>query len=382
MPAFNPILEIDLAAICANYRAMADAAPSAEAAAVVKCDAYGVGAAATARALAAYEKCRIFFVAYPEEGVNLRRALGDFPAEIFVFNGPFRETLAIFEQARLTPVLNSLEQAALWAHAKPTSAAALHIDTGMNRSGAAPEDLAAIIAIDGLNITLAMSHLACISDPAHPMNDRQQQDFAAAAKLFPKARTSLSSSGGALAPQARALDLVRLGVGLYGVSPFDVAEPRLSPVATLRAPVMQTHAIKAGAPVGYGAGHVAARDGMLATVLLGYGDGFPRSASNRAAAMISGRRCPIVGRVSMDMIILDVSDLPAPPKTGDMAEFFGRNLPIEESAAACGTIGYELLTGIGGLARKQPGLGGRVIRRYLWGDAPADSFLAGDEGMA
>ncbi|MEZ5897095.1 MAG: alanine racemase [Parvularculaceae bacterium] len=383
MQASNPQLEIDLQALCANYRAMAAAAGGADAAAVVKCDAYGLGAAAVARALYTYVGCRAYFVAYPEEGAALRSALGDGAVKIYIFNGPTPDKLKLFKDYALTPVLNSIEQAKLWTAARPGVRAALHIDTGMHRSGIAPSEIEAASAIDGLNISVVMSHLACISDPAAAMNETQRAAFAAAfakaARRFPGARASLSSSAGALTGPEMSFDLIRLGVGLYGVSPFDAGEPRIAPVARLTAPVVQTHTVKAGDTVGYGATHTAARDGVLATVLLGYGDGYPRAASNRASALIGGAACPIVGRVSMDQIVLDVSALPTPPETGEMAEFFGPGHAIDKTAADCGTIGYELLTTVGGLARPRPGLGGRVIRRYVWGDEPAPSALIGDE---
>ncbi len=383
MYASNPQLEIDLKALCANYRAMAAAAGGADAAAVVKCDGYGLGAAAISRALYTHEECRAFFVAYPEEGAALRTALGDSTVEVCVFNGPSADKLGLFKSHGLTPVLNSIEQAKLWAAARPGVSAVLHVDTGMHRSGVAPTQIDAACAIDGLSISVVMSHLACISDPAAAMNEAQRAMFATAfastAKRFPAARASLSSSAGALTGPALSFDLVRLGVGLYGVSPFDAGEPRIAPVARLTAPVVQTREVKAGDTVGYGATHTAPRDGVLATVLLGYGDGYPRAASNRASAMIGGLACPIVGRVSMDQIVLDVSALPGPPATGEMAEFFGPNQSIDAVAAACGTIGYELITNVGGLARPRAGLGGRVIRRYVWGNTPAPSALVGDE---
>lgn len=379
MSALNPVLEVDLAALCANYRAMAAAVPRATPAAVVKCDAYGLGAAAVATALKEKENCRSFFVAYPEEGAELRSAIGG-DADIYVFNGPFDETLAAHRAFALTPVLNSLEQAALWAREMPGKSAAVHFDTGMHRLGLSLADLDRVRAVSGLNIAVVMSHLACASDPKNPMNARQKEDFVAVAKLFPNARKSLSSSGAALIGPAFGFDLVRLGVGLYGVNPHDSGPSPARPVARLTAPVMEVHAIRKGESVGYGATYTTPRDAILATVLLGYGDGYPRAGSNRAQAFICGRRAPVVGRISMDLIVLDATDSPKPPAIGDRAEFFGPSLPIDEAAASCGTIGYELLTGVGGLARPRRGLGGRVERRYLWNGAPADASLVGAEG--
>lgn len=380
MRTLNPRLDIDLAAICANYRLIAAAARGAEAAGVVKCDAYGLGAEAVGRALRRRENCRSFFVAYCEEGAALRQAIGP-DAEIFVFNGPIEEGLLAYSANALTPVLNTVEQAGLWAREMPDTPAALHIDTGMNRLGLGPEEIPAIRSMRGLNIDVVMSHLSCASDASHPMNDRQHQIFSEIARAFPRARKSFASSGGALISNEYAFDMMRIGVGLYGVNPLDAAPNRFAAVATLTAPVIQLHAIRAGEAVGYGATFVAEKELRLATALLGYGDGYPRAASNRGAAYLAGALCPIVGRISMDLIVLDVSAAPDSLAIGDRAEFFGLNHPIDAAAAACGTIGYELLTGIGGLARDRKGLGGRVHRRYLWNGSPAPEDLAGAEGI-
>lgn len=379
MRALNPSLEIDLAALCANYRRLASATPTAAAAAVVKCDAYGLGAEAVSMALLRNEGCRAFFVAYSEEGAALRSALGSEP-EIFVFNGPFSEFLPAYREFKLTPVINSLDQAVLWAAEMPEAPAALNVDTGMHRLGVPPAALGALRSLSGLNVTLVMSHLACASDISHPMNEAQRKAFLALSDCFPAARRSLSSSGGALIGADFGFDLVRLGVGMYGVSPLDAGASDFRPVATLTAPVIQVHSMKSGETVGYGASFTAERNSALATVSLGYGDGFPRAGSNKGAAFLCGALCPILGRISMDLIVLDATDLKERPKIGDRAEFFGPNLSIDKAAEACGTIGYELLTGVGGLARPRLGLGGRVKRRYLWEGAPAPESLVGAEG--
>lgn len=372
----NAALDIDLAAICENYRRLGAANPGAEAAAVVKCDAYGLGVGAVSTALFQAVGCRAFFVAYAEEGVILRRVLGP-DAAINVFNGPFAGAVEIFRDNNLTPALNSFEQAALWAAEMPGADCILHVDTGMHRLGLDEADAARSASNRALNITMVMSHLACASEPSNPMNEAQHRAFSRIAALFPGARKSLASSGGALLSPDFAFDQVRIGVGLYGVNPLDAGANPLRPAATLTAPVVNAHEAKAGQSVGYGATHRFSRDTRLATVLLGYGDGYPRAASNRGAAFLGGALCPIVGRVSMDLIVLDVSALETPPAVGDRAEFFGPNLPIETAAEACGTIGYELLTGIGGLARPRPGLGGRVLRRYVFDGAPVHPEFAG-----
>lgn len=380
MYAANPCLEIELSAIAANYRRLASAAPAAEAAAVVKCDAYGLGAAPVARSLVREVNCRSFFVAYSEEGAALRKAIGPGP-EIFIFNGPFKETVAAYRHHALTPVLNSLDQARLWAEAAPQSPAALHIDTGMNRLGLPSGDVLAAREIANLEIPVVMSHLACASDATDAHNERQRRAFEEAAAVFPGARRSLSSSGGALFGARYGYDMVRLGAGLYGVNPHDAPVAGLSAVATLTAPVIQVREVASGESVGYGATFTARRRTRLATVSLGYGDGFPRAGSNRAQALVGGAVCPVAGRISMDLIVLDVTDAPHVPAVGERAEFFGPNLSIDRQAAHCGTIGYELLTAVGGLSRmRHDGLGVRVERRYLFGGAPASAALVGPEG--
>lgn len=379
MRVLNPSLAIDLAALCANYRRLAETAPNAAAAGVVKCDAYGLGAEAVGRALFFKERCRTFFVAYAEEGASLRKALGP-DAEILVFNGPFEGYLSTYREFRLTPILNTIEQASLWAREMPTTPAAIHVDTGMNRLGMSRQELEAVCSIKSINLTLIMSHLACASDGSHPMNARQLATFSEIAMRFPKARKSLASSGGALIGDGYSFDTLRLGVGLYGVNPRDHGGSVVLPVATLTAPVIQIRDIEAGETVGYGAAFAARRKSVLATVAIGYGDGLPRSGSNRLTAHLGGVSCPIAGRVSMDLIVLDATDASVRPQIGDRAEFFGRKLPVETAAEAFGTIGYELLTNVGGLARPRPGLGGRVHRRYLWDGAPAPESLVGAEG--
>lgn len=353
----RPWVEIDLGALCDNYALIADAAPGASVAAVVKCDGYGLGASEISRTLAERSRASEFFVAYAREGVELREALRDVAtdASIYVFNGPHEETIEAFDTAALTPVLNSLQQARLWARSTSNRPAAVHIDTGMNRLGAPISEAEAIAKIAGGRVELVMSHLACSDDPAHAMNETQRERFEAVAALFPNARRSLSASAGALMDPRYHYDLVRLGVALYGASPFNHDDERLKSVASLRAPVIQTRRLRAGETVGYGATFAAPRDMETATIAYGYGDGAPRSASNSADFDIAGARAPIVGRVSMDLITIDVSAIETPVRVGDVATFFGAQPRIFDAAAACGTIPYELLTG----------LGARVDRRYL-----------------
>ncbi|GJL92025.1 alanine racemase [Hyphococcus sp.] len=351
----GPWAEIDLGALCANYEMIADAAPGAEVAPAVKCDAYGLGVGPVARALAERNKCDAYFVVYAEEGAALRAALATAQAKIYCFAGPSQETLALHEQARLTPVLNSLEQAQLWAARSPGAEAAVHIDTGMNRLGAPMCAAGDIATVEGLNVTLVMSHLACGSNPAHAKNRTQRGMFINVAQDFPGARLSLGASAGALMGKDYQFDMVRPGIALYGGSPFDTDDARIKSVISLRAPVVQLRDLAPGETVGYGATFTAARPTRIATVALGYGDGYPRGLTGAGAAIVNGEHAPIVGRISMDFITLDVTDMKNPAKDDDYAEFFGPELRLHDVATASGRAAYDLLTG----------LGDRVDRRYL-----------------
>ena len=364
-------MEIDLAALCKNFLSLSAATPSAIPAAVVKCNAYGLGLEPVSKALARHADCKQFFVAYPETGQDLRNALQhDEPnAEIFVFNGPSKNNLELFSSFNLTPVLNTLEQAVLWAGRCQSAPAALHVDVGMNRLGLDEQDIDAVLKAADLNIAVIMSHFSHASIPGHPSLLEQQNRFEEVSSKFKNARKSLASTGGALIDPRYGYDLTRLGIGLYGIGPFGDAHPQITPVARLTGPVLQIRHIKAGEAVGYDGAFVCNRDSKIATISLGYGDGFPRAGSNSAFAMVGEARCPIVGRISMDLITLDVTDI-ANMRIGDRAEFFGPALKIEETAAACGTIGYELLTSIGP----------RVDRHYCWEDEAADASLIRSEG--
>ncbi len=350
----GPHVEIDVDAVCTNFAMICEAAPGAAVSAAVKCNAYGLGMEPIARALHEREKCSEFFVVYAEEGLGLREALGDAAPRIYCFAGPSETTLPLYERAGLTPVLNSLAQAELWAK-RGAGPAAVHIDTGMNRLGASMAEAAAIAAVKGLDVPLVMSHLACASDPAHPKNAEQRAKFIEIAQNFPGARLSLSASAGALMDKAYRFDLVRPGIALYGGSPFEQDDKRISAAVTLKAPVVQLRELKPGETVGYGAAFTAKSPTRIATVALGYGDGYPRNSAPAGAAFVNGGRAPIAGRVSMDFITLDVTGVKNPVKIGDYAEFFGPNLRLFDAAQATGRATYDLLTG----------LGGRVDRRYL-----------------
>lgn len=349
-------VEVDLDALLANYRLLRNLAPDAETAAVVKCDAYGLGAAPVGQALAG-AGCRSFFVTYPEEGARLRAAIGG-AAAIYVFNGPDPRSLGLFARAGLIPIVNSLDQARLWRRDGRGAPAALHLDTGINRLGA-PAAHHAAIAVEIDAPVLVMSHLACSSDPGHAENRRQLDAFVAAAARWPRARRSLAASAGAMMGRDYQFDMTRIGAALYGVSPFDAPDDRLAPTARLTAQVLQVFDASAGDGVGYSRISVLTRASRLATLAFGYGDGLHRAASLRAEVLLGGVRCPVLGRVSMDLAVVDVTDA-GKVSPGDRAEIFGPGLPVHEAAAAMQTIGYEVLTS----------LGPRVARLYS-GGAPS-----------
>lgn len=366
------VLIVDLGAIRRNYRRLRRELGGAECAGVVKADGYGLGAAEVAVALTR-EGCRTFFVAHVAEGIALRRALGPTP-EIFVLNGvpPGAEPEAA--RSGIATVANSIEQIDAWrkaaARAGLTLPVALQVDSGMARIGMMPADVDRLAAdrraLQGLEVKVVMSHLACADEPDHPANERQRRRFEQlAARLQengpPTARMSLANSSGIFLGPAYRFDLARPGAALYGVNPRPGHENPMLPVVRLYAKVLQTRRVEAGDGIGYGHSVVAEGPTRLATISLGYADGWHRRTA--AAAWADGIRLPFVGRVSMDSIVLDISGLsPDRLKAGDLVEVIGPHQSVDDVAAAGGTIGYEVLTA----------LGGRFHRRYEDADRDMD----------
>jgi alanine racemase len=349
-------LTVRLNAIADNYRTYRRLAGPAGVAAVVKADAYGMGAAGVAPALAA-AGCDSFFVARLQEGVALRGLLPR--ARIFVLDGAPADAVPALISHRLTPVLNSLSEIAAWSAAASVGNqpldAVIHVDTGMNRLGLPGNELAVLSAesarrLSGLNLVLVMSHLACSDDPANKLNVLQLSRFRQALAMLPPAPASLAASHGTMLGTEYHFDLVRPGVALYGANPqapegSQASAPNLMrTVAVLTARVMQLRRIDSGESVGYGATFRAKRPTMLATAALGYADGFPRALSNKGVAVLGGARVPVAGRVSMDTLILDVTDLPEIPHVGDQVEVLGDHVSLGEVSALAGTNEYEILT--------------------------------------
>ncbi|NTE58415.1 alanine racemase [Agrobacterium tumefaciens] len=358
-------LSIDLGALRDNYLTLAAMAPASQTAAVVKADAYGLGADIVSQTL--FDAgCRNFFVAHIDEALALRLRLSA-QARIFVLNGlqPGNETSCA--AMAVTPVLNSLEQIAQWsAHAKKLGRilpAAVQIDTGMCRLGLSPAELETLTSqpqlLDGIDIAFVMSHLACADEPEHLSNAAQLAVMRKAATAFPGAPVCFSNSGGIFLGSDYHNYLLRPGIALYGGAP-SVARPNpMKPVVRLDLAVIQTRTVSAGSLVGYGGSFEAAGPTRLATIAAGYADGLPRSLSNRGAAWYNGVRLPIAGRVSMDSIILDISALPEGTLTqGSLVQMIGPDQTLEDIAEDAGTIAYEILTGLGRRYRRsyiQPG---------------------------
>lgn len=339
----TPILEIRRDAVVENWRALdARSGAATETAAVVKADCYGLGAAEIAPAFAR-AGVRTFFVAVAEEGAALRRILGDGP-EIAVFGGHMAGDADLFRDAGLIPMLNSPEQVARHADALPGAAFGVQLDSGMNRLGIEPADWAALRAAGLPGVPwLAMSHLACADDLDHPQNAAQLATFRAMTDDA-GLRRSLAATGGVLMGAAYHFDLARPGIGLYGGAPFSTALQ----VVTLTIPVIQCRDVAPGESVGYGATWVAARRSRIATVAAGYADGIIRSMSGKALLHAGGVACPLAGRVSMDLLTVDVTEyVQAHGADPDVLDLLGPYQGIDAVADAAGTIGYEILTALG-----------------------------------
>lgn len=339
-------LRVDLDALARNYRLLREHAAPAECAAVVKANAYGLGVEPVVRRLLR-EGCKRFFVATAAEAHELRTLAPT--AEIAVFEGALASTVDALAKLDVRPVLNTVEQVERWRGRGP---ALLHLDTGMNRLGLGSNDVAALAVrkdvLADLELDFVITHLACADTPGHPLNAEQLARFERMRRLLPSAPTSIGNSAGTLIDAAHRGDLVRPGIALYGGNPFSDRPNPMTPVVTLTAPILQLRDISDAQTVGYGATYLASPPARLAVVGIGYADGYPRRLGNGGVAAIDGRRVPVVGRVSMDLICVDVTALPRDSvRVGDPVELIGRTVGLDEVATAAGTISYEILTGLG-----------------------------------
>lgn len=346
-------LSIDLAAIRANYRAISDRVAPAVASAVVKADAYGLGARRVAAALA-LEGCGDFFVAHLEEAEALIDVV---PAEarLYVLNGLAPGAEAACAALGVIPVLNSIEQVGAWAslatELRRPLPAVIQIDTGMARMGLSAADVEALAAdaelLARLDLRLVMSHLASGDEPDSDINAEQLTLFLDLCTKLPPAPRSLANSGGAFLGSAFDLELVRPGVALYGGSPH-IGGEGLSPVVRLEAAVVQIRHVPANTGIGYSHTYTSSRPMRLATIGIGYADGWPRELSGKGAAWFEGVRLPMVGRVSMDSIIVDLAALPSGAlQPGARVELIGSGQSLDEVATAAGTVAHAILTGLG-----------------------------------
>jgi alanine racemase len=352
------VLTIDLAAIAANWRALADRAAPAECGAVVKADGYGLGLEPVARALRS-AGCRTFFVAQLSEARRLRAE--DAASTIYVLSGLLPGTARAYAACDLKPVLGSVAELNEWSAFRAGSnwagGAALHVDTGMQRLGLSLHDANAVAETGAwrrAGIDLLMSHLAVADDPAHPLNARQLGLFRDLRAVFPHLPGSLANSSGVFLGSDAHHDLVRPGVALYGANPTPGHLNPMRPVVRLEARVVQVRSIARGETVGYGATWTAQRPTRIAVVSLGYGDGFLRAAGatdrrrDGAEATVAGRRCLVAGRVSMDLLAIDVTDCDQDlPRRGDLVALLDDDIGIDQLADRAGTIAYEVLTRLG-----------------------------------
>jgi alanine racemase len=353
MAAPGLILTIDLSALAENWKRLAALSAPAECSAVVKADAYGIGIEEAVPALAA-AGCRTFFVALPGEGSRVLAALAGTAASdaaIYVLAGYFPDWSEAFRAEKLRPVLSTFAAVESWAEHERGRPSAIHVDTGMNRLGLSlheaielarhPELLAAAAP------ELLMSHLACADEPARPENQAQLVMFREIKAEFPKLKASLANSAGIHLGADFRFDMVRPGIALYGAA-FARGRPPLQTVVTAKARILQVRDVAAGEGIGYG-GALRLREGKRVAILsAGYADGYHRLAGSTdekpgASVLIRGRRAPLLGRVSMDLIAADVSGIIGVAE-GDWAELFGPNVAVDEVAAAAGTVGYEFLT--------------------------------------
>ena len=345
-------LEVDLSAIQENYRRLSGRLGRAECAAVVKADAYGLGVAKVAPALWA-AGARRFFVALPDEAIAVRKVLPT--AQVFVLGGLFGGAERDYLAHGICPVLNSLGEIAAWRALPPAERppAAIQFDSGLSRLGLPADEAARLIEdpslLVGIELGFLMSHLACAEEQEHPLNSRQRQAFSDFCRRFPRMRRSFANSSGIFLGPEYHFDIARPGVALYGGNPTPGCENPMASCIRLRSRILQVRDIARGESVGYGATFTATQPTRIATVATGYADGYSRYLSNIGRLWLADYCVPIVGRISMDLITLDVSGLPADiSMPGALVDLIGDRETVDDIAEKAGTIAYEVLTSLGG----------------------------------
>ncbi|MEX2450169.1 MAG: alanine racemase [Rhodospirillales bacterium] len=352
---YGAILTIDLDAIAENYKLLRGTFTGGECAAVVKADAYGLGAGKVAPALAR-AGCETFFVAQLQEGIDLRAIVP--AADIHVLNGLLPGTESVFAEYRLVPVLNSLGNIESWKRflgTQPPGAvppADIHLDSGMLRLGLPPEEIAVLARepdrLDGVPLAVILSHLACAAELEHPLNPQHLAAFKEDLAKLPTARVSFCGSSAIFLGPDYHFDLARPGAALYGINPLPGRPNPMRQTVRLQGKILQVRDVDTPQTVGYGATHRITRKGKIATVAVGYADGFFRTLGNRGCGYIGDIRVPIVGRVSMDLITVDVGDVPSSHlHPGALVDLIGRDRDPDTVAEDAGTIGYEVLTALG-----------------------------------
>ncbi|WP_321391387.1 alanine racemase [Emcibacter sp.] len=344
-------LTIDLPAIVDNYLTVRQLAGGTDAAAMVKADAYGMGLSEVAPALFHEAGCRNFFVANLAEAVALRSYTPD--ACIYVLNGLFPGHEDYFSAHDLRPVINSLEQLELWKKSCASLPCALHFDTGINRLGFSPDETVQLLrqpnSTGQVNIALVMSHLACADDEQNSLNLRQLDAFRKITSHFPGIPASLANSGGILLGPEYHFDMVRPGLLLFGGNP-SASQPLpagIRPAFTITGRILQVRELREGMSVGYGSGWTAPHRSRIAIVNIGYADGYLQVFNNVGHLYLQGSEVPVIGRVSMDMLAIDISDAPfAAVSEGDEIELLGQHITLEKASELSNLSQYEILTGV------------------------------------
>jgi len=358
---------VDLDALVANFGLLSSKVSPSICGAVVKANAYGLGVREVASALSD-AGCEWFFVASSLEAFELREVLPS--AEIVAFEGPSIESCAEMLDQNIKPVLNSYEDAKLWAGACAKSehgACLVHVDSGMNRLGMTATDIDRLLndesTLSAISIEYVMSHLACADEPGHTRNALQLERFDRLRQRFPDIATSIANSSAVFLGDRYSGDLARVGIAMYGGTPNPAALNPMQNVATVQGQVLQIRKLASDDAIGYGATTIADAGTFLATVAFGYAAGYPRSLGGKAQAYVGGKVVPVIGRISMDSLVVDVSDVADSVNVGDWVTLVGPEVPLDEVAALAGTISYEILVG----------LGPRVERVYAHGDLRLNS---------